>query len=276
MVTPKYLNLFTFLRLVPRLSLMFAFVPLRLLTITSVFPVLIFSPLLSIPICQPSHLPCISSSVSVTTARSSANSSSRGNPRLNSSLMTSSTTINRNGLSPDPWCRPTLMGNSSVQPCVVLTTVDAPWYVASTSLTSFSGTPLLRRHRYTRSLGTLSYAFSKYTKVKNKSLCTSRCFSCSCCVLNTASVVAFPGLNPNCMLLTVISFLSLRFTIFSNIFIPCSNNLMPLKFPYSSGSPFCLYLAQSHFSTTLVASVPLPKLSSVFHASCPLHSPLGV
>ena len=96
MVTPKYLNLFTCLRLVPWLSLMFAFVPLLLLTITSVFPMLTFSPLLSIPICQ------------------SANSSSRGNPRLNSSLMTSSTTINRKGLSPDPWCRPTLMGNSSV------------------------------------------------------------------------------------------------------------------------------------------------------------------
>ena len=181
MVTPKYLNLFTCLRLVPWLSLVFAFVPLLLLTITSVFPMLTFSPLLSIPICQSSHLLCISSSVSVTTARSSANSSSRGNPRLNSSLMTSSTTINRNGLSPDPWCRLTLMGNSSVLLCMVLTAVDAPWCVASTSLTSFSGTPLLRSHQYTRFLGTLSYTFSKSTKVRNKSLCTSMCFSCSCC-----------------------------------------------------------------------------------------------
>ena len=51
MVTPKYLNLFTCLRLVPWLSLMFAFVPLLLLTINSVFPMLTFSPLLSIPIC---------------------------------------------------------------------------------------------------------------------------------------------------------------------------------------------------------------------------------
>ena len=99
MVTPKYLNLFTCLRLVPWLSLMFAFVPLLLLTIISVFPMLTFSPLLSIPICQSSHLLCISSSVSVTTARSSANSNSRGKPHLNSSLMTSSTTINRNGLA---------------------------------------------------------------------------------------------------------------------------------------------------------------------------------
>ena len=154
---------------------MFAFVPLLLLIITSIFPVLTFIPLLSIPICQPSNLLCISS-VYVTTARSSANSSSHGSPHLNSSLMTSSTPINRNGLSPDPWCRPTLMGHSSVRPCVVLTTVDAPWYAASTSLTSFSGTPLLRSHRYTRSLGSLSYAFSKSTKVKNTSLCTSRCF----------------------------------------------------------------------------------------------------
>ena len=104
MVTPKYLNLFTCLRLVPWLSLMFAFVPLLLLTITSVFPMLTL-----VPIYEPSHLLCISSSVFVTTARLSANSSSHGNPHLNSWLMTSSTTINRNGLSPDPWCRPTLM-----------------------------------------------------------------------------------------------------------------------------------------------------------------------
>ena len=105
----------------PWQCLMFGFVPLLLLTITSDFPVLTFSPLLSIPICHPSHLLCISSSVSVTSARSSANSSSPGSPYLNSSLMTSNTTINRNGLSPDPWCRPTLMGNSSVLPCLVLT-----------------------------------------------------------------------------------------------------------------------------------------------------------
>ena len=109
MVTPTYLNLFSCLRLMPWSSLMFAFVPLLLLTITSVFPVLTFSPLLSIPIYQPIHLLCIFSSVSVTTARSSANSSSRGNPRLNSSLMTSSITINRNGLSLDPCCRPNLI-----------------------------------------------------------------------------------------------------------------------------------------------------------------------
>ena len=136
MVTPKYLNLFTCLRLVPWLSLMFAFGPLLLLTITSVFPMLTFSPLLSIPICQSSHLLCISSSVSVTTAGSSANT------------------------SPDSWCRPTLMGNSSVLPCMVLTTVDAPWYVASSSPTSFSGTPLLHRHQYIRSLGPCHTLFS--------------------------------------------------------------------------------------------------------------------
>ena len=97
------------LRLVPWLSLMFPLVPLLILTINSVFPVLTFSPLLSIPICQPNQLLCISSSVPVTTARSSANCNSHGSPHLNYSLMTSSTTINRNGLSPDPWYRPTLM-----------------------------------------------------------------------------------------------------------------------------------------------------------------------
>ena len=95
MVTPKYLNEFTCLRLVPWLSLMFTLVPLLLLTITSFFPILTFSPLLSIPICLPSYLLYISSSVSFTTARPSANSSSFGNPHLNFSLMTSNNTINR-------------------------------------------------------------------------------------------------------------------------------------------------------------------------------------
>ena len=56
-------------------------------------------------------------------------------------------------------------------------------------------------------------------------------------MINTAPVVPFRGLNPNCMLLTVISFLSLRSRIFSNIFIPSSNSLVPLKFLHSSGSP---------------------------------------
>ena len=143
-----------------------------------------------IPIYQPSHLLGISSPVSVAIASSSANSSSHGSPPLNSSLMISSTTIDKNGLSPDPCCRPTLMGNTSVLPCVVLTTVDAPWYVASTSLTSLSETPLLLRHQYSRSLGTLSCAFSMSTKVKNRSFCTSKVFSCSC-MINTASVVPF-------------------------------------------------------------------------------------
>ena len=128
---------------------MFAFVPLMLLNFTSTFPLLTFSPLLSIPIYQPNQLLCISSSVSVTTTRSSANSSSHDSPHLTSSLVTFNTTINTNGLSPYPWCRPTMMGIPTVRPCVVVTTVDD---VASNSLTSFSGTHLLLRHQYTRYL----------------------------------------------------------------------------------------------------------------------------
>ena len=123
----------------------FCFVPLLLLTIISIFPVLIFSTLFTIPICQPSQLLYISS-VSVTTARLSANSSSFGRPHVNSSLMTSSTTINRNGLSPDPWCSPTLMRNSSVLPCVVLTSVLLMLHCMLVLLTSLA------------SLGSLSYS----------------------------------------------------------------------------------------------------------------------
>ena len=55
-VTPRYLNLSTWFRLVSFLSLMSALVPLLLLTITSVFPVFTFSPLASIPFCQLSSL----------------------------------------------------------------------------------------------------------------------------------------------------------------------------------------------------------------------------
>ena len=159
MVTPKYLNLFTYLRLVPWLSLMFVSVPLLLLTIISVFPVLTVSPLLSVPFCQPSHLLCISSSVSVTTARSSANSSSHGSPHLNSSLMTSSTTINRNGLIPDSWCRPTLMVNYGI--LLLLASL------ASLGPFSDTNTP--------DPWATCHTPFSKSTKVKTKSLCTSMC-----------------------------------------------------------------------------------------------------
>ena len=93
------------------------------------FPGLTFNPLLYISICQPSQLLCISSSVSVTTARLSANNSSHGSLHLSSSLMISSTTIIRNGLSPDPWCRLTL--NSSVLPCMVLTTYGMLLLLAS-------------------------------------------------------------------------------------------------------------------------------------------------
>ena len=47
MVTSNYLNLVTCLRLVPWLSMMFAFVPLLLLTITSVFQMLTLNRLFS-------------------------------------------------------------------------------------------------------------------------------------------------------------------------------------------------------------------------------------
>ena len=156
---------------------------------------------------------------------------------------------------------------------MILTTVDAPWYVASTSLTSFPGTPLLRRHQYTRYLGTQSYAFFPNLRRWRINPCALLCFSCSCCMINIASVVPFPELNPNCMLLTLISFLSLRSTIVSNIFVPCSNTLMPLKFPYSSGYPFCLYMVTiSHFFHSFgICS----SSQTLFSISCIVSTPLS-
>ena len=92
-------------------------------------------------------------------------------------------------------------------------------------------------------------------------------------MINTGSVLPFPGLNPNCMLLTVISFLRLRSRIFSNIFIPCSNNLMSLKFPHSSESPFCLYMGTItlFFHSSGICS----SSQTLFSISCIMSSPLS-
>ena len=75
------------------------------------------------------------------------------------------------------------------------------------------------------------------------------------------------------MLLTVISFLSLRSTIFSNIFIPCSNNLMPLQFPHSSGSPFCLYMGT--ISLFFHSSGICSSSQTPFNISCIVSTPLS-
>ena len=86
-VTPRYLNWSTWFSPLPSFSLMVILVPFLPLTITSVFPVFTFSPLLSIPICHFSHLVWRFSSESAMIARSSAKSSSHDSPFLHFSLI---------------------------------------------------------------------------------------------------------------------------------------------------------------------------------------------
>ena len=121
-VTPRYLNWSTWFSSLPSLSLIFTLVPFLPLTITSVFPVFTFSPLLSIPICHFSHLLWRSFSESAMIARSSAKSSSHGSPFLHSSLIVSSTMVKRKGLRPDLWWSPTSISNWPVLPWAVRTT----------------------------------------------------------------------------------------------------------------------------------------------------------
>ena len=124
-VTPSYLNWSTWFSSLLSLSLMFTLVPFLPLTITSVFPVFTFSPLLSIPIRHFSDLLWRSSSESAMIARSSAKSSSHGSPFLHSSLIVPSTMVKRKGLRPDPWWSPTSISNWPVLPWAVRTSVDA-------------------------------------------------------------------------------------------------------------------------------------------------------
>lgn len=125
-------------------------------------------------------------------------------PHVNASLIKSSTTINRNGRSHNPWCSPTLMRRSSVLLYLILTAAFASWYVTPTNLKSFSETPRFLRHQHTRFMGTLS--FFRSPNVKNRSLISSRCFSYNCCRMNTASVVHVPWLKQNCISLTLSAF----------------------------------------------------------------------
>ena len=70
--------------------------------------------------------------------------------------ITSRIMSNRQGLSEDPWCRPTLTVILPVTPILV----RASSYVSFTWHTSFSGAPCSLKHLQTSCRGTLSYAFS--------------------------------------------------------------------------------------------------------------------
>ena len=88
---------------------------------------------------------------------------------------------------------------------------------------------------------------------------------CICCT--------FPWTKSKLHVVAMISFLGLRSTIFSNIFIPCSNNFMPLKFPHSSGSTFCLYMGT--ISLFYHSSGICSSSQTLFSISCFMSTPLS-
>ena len=80
-----------------------------------------------------------------------------------SSFLTTSldTAIDTKGLSADPWCKPTVSGNSADSPHCVLTLVVAPLYISSTKSNICPGTRFFLGHQNVSYLGTLSNAFSE-------------------------------------------------------------------------------------------------------------------
>ena len=119
-IDPRYLNVVTFLNSSP-----------PSLTLSwqedcgkySVFILLTRSPLFSIAFLHTSN--CSSASLRVLShnTRSSANSIAWGGPLPTSFDITSITVMNNNGLSAEPWCRPTFTSKLSVDPISVLTDV---------------------------------------------------------------------------------------------------------------------------------------------------------
>src|SRR5664279_3112613 len=70
-----------------------------------------------------------SSSVSAIRHKSSAYSSSQGNPALNSLESASNTMMNNSGLSTEPWCTPTFTSKPLLSPYFILIAVVTPAYI---------------------------------------------------------------------------------------------------------------------------------------------------
>ena len=102
--------------------------------------------------------------------RSSANSIAWGGPLPTSFDITSITVMNNNGLSAEPWCRPTFTSKLSVDPISVLTDVVHPSYISCITLMYSSPTFFFLSAHHIIYLGTRSYAFSRSTKI----ICRSR------------------------------------------------------------------------------------------------------
>ena len=159
---------------------------------------------------------------------SSANSIAWGGPLPTYFDMTYITVMNNNGLSAEPWCRPTFTSKHSVDPISVLTDVVHPSYISCIILMYSSPTFFFLSAHHIIYLGTRSYAFSRSTKIICRYCIFSKCFSCILRSAKIGSVVDFPCWNPYWVLLISITCLSLSSTSLSNSFIPWHINFIPL------------------------------------------------
>ena len=104
-------------------------------TMPSVFFAFTLRPFLSIASYHSTTLLCKYSSVSANIPKSSVYSRSHNPPFPTLFLTTSNTATNWKGLSADPWCQPTVTGNSAVPPHSRLTLALALLYISSSNLT---------------------------------------------------------------------------------------------------------------------------------------------
>ena len=131
----------------------------------SVFATLIFRPLSVKTFCHDSSLFWVSVLVTSIIARSSAYSSSHGSSFRTSWDIVSTSMMNRNGLSAEPWWRPIPTSKCSLVPRLDFTHVVAPWYISCTNLMYTSGIYRFRMHLHSTSRGTVSYAFSRGRRI---------------------------------------------------------------------------------------------------------------
>ena len=158
----------------------------------SVLLLLTRSPLFSIALLHNSSCSSASLRVFSHNTRSSANNIAWGGPLPTSCEITSVIMMNNNGLSAEPWCRPTFTSKLSVDPISVLTDVVHPSYISCITLMYSSPTCFFLSDHYIISLGTRSYAFSRSTKIIYRFCLFSKCFSCVILSAKIGSVVDFP------------------------------------------------------------------------------------
>ena len=130
----------------------------------------------------------------------------------------------------------------------VFTLYWVSWYTSRIMATYCSGIPFVINDHHIKSLGTLSYDFSKSTHTIYRYFPFSLFFSCSMRKANIGSVVDLPFLNPNWTPSSSTICLILWSMIRSYNFMVCAINLIPLyfshqnteQFPFHSGdmSPF--------------------------------------